>query len=233
MSGPRIVDLSYTLTSEMLVYPGTERPSFRWVGRVNSEGYNLTRMTTLVHCGTHVDAPTHFVDGTTWIDAIAPDRFFGTCRLWRCPADPQGQTITLAEVQEGGFQLAQGDIFVLATGIEAYSEKKEYNARYPCPAEDLVRWLISRRIRAYMTDATAVDPVGSADSPIHRLILGAGIPIVENLRNLAHLPQDRPFVICALPLKLGGREGAPCRAVALPDIERLPAPPPDSAGAIP
>ena len=62
MSNHRIVDLTYTVSSEMLVYPGTERPTFQWIGRVNSEGYNLTRMTMLVHTGTHVDAPKHFLD---------------------------------------------------------------------------------------------------------------------------------------------------------------------------
>jgi kynurenine formamidase len=72
-----------------------------------------------------------------------------------------------------------------------------------------------------MTDATAVDPVGSEGSPIHHIILGAGIPIVENLCNLAELPSNKPFVISALPIKLKGREGAPCRAVALPDLVEL------------
>jgi kynurenine formamidase len=39
--------------------------------------------------------------------------------------------------------------------------------------------------------------------------------------NLHLLPDDKPFLISALPLKLVGREGAPCRAIAIPDIERL------------
>jgi arylformamidase len=221
MSGPRIIDLSYTISSGMLVYPHTERPSFRWVGRVNSEGYNLTRITMLVHTGTHVDASKHFLDDVPCIDELALDSFFGACRLFRSSKQPSGQAITLAEVRSRGFDLEEGGIFVLATGIEAFAEKREYNTLYPYPAEDLLRWLIGRKIRTYMTDATSVDPVEASDSPNHRLLLGAGIPIVENLRNLGELPEGRPFVICALPLKLGGKEGAPCRAVALPDVESL------------
>ena len=219
MSGPRIVDLSYAVSSEMLVYPRNERPSYQWIGRVNSEGYNLTRMTMLVHTGTHVDAPKHFLDNVPCIDEIGLGRFFGTCRLFRCGDVPSSREITLAEVQSSGFDLREGDIFVLATGIEALAEKKEYNTLYPFPSKDLVQWLIAKKIRAYMTDATSLDSIDAEGSPNHHLILGAGIPIVENLCNLKELPTDRPFVICALPLKLGGREGAPCRAVALPDVE--------------
>ena len=221
MNGPRIVDLSYTISSDMLVYPHTERPTCQWVGRVNSEGYNLTRITMLVHTGTHVDAPRHFLDDVPGIDELALGRFFGTCRLFRCGGMPSSREITLGEVQSSGFDLQQGDIFVLATGIEALAEKKEYNTRYPFPSNDLVQWLIAKKIAAYMTDATSVDPVSAEGSPNHHLILGAGIPIVENLRNLKELPTGKPFFICALPLKLGGREGAPCRAMALPDVESL------------
>jgi kynurenine formamidase len=221
MAAPRIVDLSYPVSSDMLIYPNTERPTFQWLGRVNSEGYNLTRMTMLVHTGSHVDAPLHFLNNVPSIDEIPVEAFFGVARLYRCPVSPAGQEITLKDVLASGFEIQAGEIFVLATGIERYAEQREYNFLYPYPAEDLAHWLVERGAKAYMTDATAVDPVGSQGSPIHHIILGAGIPIVENLRNLVELPDNKPFVISALPLKLLGREGAPCRAVALPDVAKL------------
>ena len=217
----RIIDLSYTISSDMIVYPDTEQPSFQWIGRVDPDGFNLTRVTMLVHTGTHVDAPKHFFDNVPCIDEIAPDHFFGPCKLFRYSKKPASQEITLEEVRRSGFNLKQGDIFLMATGIEAFAGAREYNLLYPFPSEELIRWLISKKIKAYMTDATSVDPVNTESSPKHQLLLGAGVPIVENLCNLDQLPEDKSFIICALPLKLGGREGAPCRAVALPDIEIL------------
>jgi arylformamidase len=219
MNRPRIVDLSYPVSSDMLIYPGTERPTFQWLGKVNSEGYNLTKMTMLVHTGTHVDAPMHFLDNVQSIDEIPLDAFFGISRLYRYPHRPAGQEIPLSEVIESGLQLKEGEIFVLSTGIENFAERREYNYQFPYPSEELAEWLVMKKIKAYMTDATAVDPFGSESSPIHHIILGAGIPIVENLRNLAELPANKPFIISALPLKLKGREGSPCRAIALPDME--------------
>lgn len=221
MSHPRIIDLSYPITSDMLVYPGTERPSFQWIGRVNSEGYNLTRMTMLVHTGTHVDAPMHFVDGVKAIDEMPLESFFGPCKLFRCLDQPNGQEIDLQTIQRSGFDLDEGDIFILSTGIANYADTRDYNYLYPYPSKDLLEWLIGKGIKAYMTDATSIDPVSEKESSRHKLLFNAGIPIVENLCNLNELPGDRHFIVSALPLKLRGREGSPCRAIALPDVEYL------------
>ncbi|MFW6138283.1 MAG: cyclase family protein [Spirochaetota bacterium] len=221
MSSTRIIDLSYTTASDMLVYPQNQRPAFQWIGRVNSEGFNLTKVSMLVHTGTHVDAPKHFLDNVPCIDELPLDRFFGKAKLFRFKSPLKGQEITIEDVVNSGFKLEEGAIFVLETGIERYAETKKYNELYPVPSEKLVDWLVEKKIRAYMTDATAVDYVGSETSPVHHQILGAGIPIVENLKNLHLLPENRYFLISALPLKFKGREGAPCRAVAFPDIESI------------
>lgn len=221
MEAIKIIDLSYPVRSDMMVYSGTERPVFQWLGRVNSEGYNLTKMSMLVHTGTHVDAPSHFIENGSTLDDIPLDRFMGTAKLYRYKKSPAGQEITLDDVNAAGFELEQNQIFVLETGIEKYAETARYNEKFPVPADDLLKFLIDKKIRAYMTDATAVDAVNSETDAKHKQLLGAGIPIVENLRNLYQLPENQPFFISALPLRLAGREGAPCRAVAMPHIEAL------------
>jgi arylformamidase len=217
----KIIDLSYPIKSDMLVYPGTERPVFKWVGRVNSEGFNLTKMWMLTHTGTHVDAPNHFIENAKGIDELSLHCFFGRAKLFRYNQKPKSQTISLDDMISSEYRLEPETIFILETGIERYSEKKEYNELFPVPSQDLLESLIEYKIRAYMTDATTVDRVNSNGSPNHHLLLGAGVPIVENLCNLSKLPANKFFIIIALPLKLEGREGSPCRAVALPDIERI------------
>ncbi len=221
MKAIKIIDLSYPLRSDMMVYPGTERPVYQWLGKVNSEGYNLTRMSMVVHTGTHVDAPSHFIENGSTLDEIPLDRFLGTAKLYRYTKMPTGQEITLDDVNSSGFELEENQIFVLATGIEKYAETARYNEHFPVPADDLLNFLIDKKIKAYMTDATAVDAVNSETDAKHKQLLGAEIPIVENLRNLHQLPENSPFLISALPLYLSGREGSPCRAVAIPQIEAL------------
>jgi len=213
-----IVDLTYPVTSEMLVYPGTERPSFQWIGRVNSEGYNLTRMTMLVHTGTHVDAPLHFIEGGRAIDELPLNCFYGPAKIIKLKEKPESKEINLKSIIMSGIKLNENDIIIISTGISEYSKGIEYNFQYPYPSEELINWLIEKKIKAYMTDATSIDPVSAKESPRHKQLLGAGIPIVENLCNLNELPNNKEFIVCALPLKLIGREGSLCRAVALLDF---------------
>jgi kynurenine formamidase len=51
------------------------------------------------------------------------------------------------------------------------------------------------------------------DFPVHRLLLGQNIPLIENLINLEQLV-GRSFELWALPIKLKGGDGAATRAVA-------------------
>jgi kynurenine formamidase len=168
-----------------------------------------------------MDAPSHFIENGATVDEIPLDRFMGTAKLYRSTKAPTGQEISLDDVTASGFELEENQIFVIETGIGKYAETARYNEQFPVPADDLLDFLIDKKIKAYMTDATAVDAVNSETSAKHKVLLGAGIPIVENLRNLHQLPENRPFFISALPLRLAGREGSPCRAVALPQIEAL------------
>ncbi len=221
MKATRIIDLSYPIKEDMLVYPGMERPMFQWLGKVNSEGYNLTKLSMVAHAGTHVDAPMHFFDNVRAIDDIPLEGLFGKAKLFRYDKPLEGQEITLDDLMTSGFEIEEDIIFILETGIERFEERSEYNALFPVPSEDLLDYLVQKKIKSYMTDATAIDPYGSKTSPKHHLVLGANIPIVENLRNLHLLPENKHFLICALPILLAGREGAPCRAVAVPALEGL------------
>jgi hypothetical protein len=44
---------------------------------VEKEGYFTRSFWMLEHYGTHMDAPAHFPPGTTTVDKIAPEKFFG------------------------------------------------------------------------------------------------------------------------------------------------------------
>jgi arylformamidase len=57
--------------------------------------------------------------------------------------------------------------------------------------------------------------VGPEDAPmaVHLVLLGAGVILLEGVV-LAHVPEGKYF-LSAAPLKLGGREGAPCRALLI------------------
>ncbi len=218
MKEPKIIDLSYTIKSDMMIHPGLERPVFQWVKRANAEGSNLTKFSMIAHTSTHVDAPKHFLDNGACIDEIPLNRLFGKAKLFRYKKELTGQEITIDDILATGFQLEEDMIFILETGIAKFKESRKFHEVYPAPSEEVLNWLIRRKIKAYMTDVANVDFVKTTARPNHHCLLGAGIPIVECLRNLHLLPENKPFLIGAFPLKLLKRDGAPCRAVAFPDI---------------
>ena len=155
------------------------------------------------------------------IDTLALDRLFGTAVMFKYKQPPLSQEITLQDLESDEFEVEAHSIFVMHTGIEEFAETRDYNYHFPVPSNELLNYLVDKKIKAYMTDATSLDTVASGVNDKHLILLKAGIPIVENLMNLYLLPESKPFLISALPLKLAGREGAPCRAIAIPDIERL------------
>ena len=64
-SGPWI-DLSHRLTEELSRIPSFPQPHIRQISRIPEHRANVTEVHMVVHHGTHIDAPRHFIaDGPT------------------------------------------------------------------------------------------------------------------------------------------------------------------------
>ena len=57
------------------------------------------------------------------------------------------------------------------------------------------------------------ETVPGIPAPNHNTMLGKGMIMLENLLNL-HLIDNSTFRLTALPLRLVGGDGCPCRAIA-------------------
>ena len=72
-----------------------------------------------------------------------------------------------------------------------------------------------REISAVGFDTLSIDPFDSRDNAAHHVLLGRGIPVIENIANLSLIPVHS-FVI-GLPNKFRGGSGSPIRLIALTD----------------
>jgi kynurenine formamidase len=63
-------------------------------------------------------------------------------------------------------------------------------------------------------DTPSLDHGPSRDFIAHQVLNGANIPGLENVANLEQLP-EKGYLIVALPMKIAGGSGGPCRIVAL------------------
>ena len=75
---------------------------------------------------------------------------------------------------------------------------------------DGAQYLVDRRVKLIGVDYLSVAPFDNTLEP-HRILLGAGIVVVEGL-NLTEVSQGRYTLYC-LPLKIAGADGAPARAI--------------------
>jgi kynurenine formamidase len=163
--------------------------------------------------GTHIDAPKHFISGGESIDQVALEKLVGEAVLVDLSSQQLGE-ISAAHLQPFKQSIRDGHIVILNTGTYRKYGTKEFIMSYPHLTPEAAELLVERRIAALGVDMMAIDPLGSKESPAHHIILEAGIPIVENLTHLDRL--DSPlFLFIALPLKVKGAEGAPCRAIAV------------------
>ncbi len=213
----RIVDLSYALDGTMMVYPGLSRPILEWLATYQQDGHWSSRLTLPAHVGTHIDAPKHFMLDGESIDQVALEKLVGEAVLVDL-SHQQLRAISAAHLQSFEDNIRQGDIVILNTGTYKKYNSKDFITSYPYLTLDAAEWLVERRIACLGVDMMAIDPLGSKESPAHHVILGAGIPIVENLAHLDQLDSPR-FLFIALPLKVTGGEGAPCRAIAVIEEE--------------
>jgi arylformamidase len=188
----RFIDISRDLLTAP-VYPGDPETSVEQVLSIGGgDDCNLSAVYACVHTGTHADAPLHFIEGGASIDTLPLDVYIGPC--------------TIIEVREG-----------VITG--------EYvNKHFPRKCERLLikgggkavfmdsaaEEAVSLGVKLIGTDANSIGYEGNQIKP-HKAFLSKGVAILEGL-DLSEAEPGNYFLI-ATPVKLGGLEGAPVRAI--------------------
>ena len=104
---------------------------------------------------------------------------------------------------------------LLHTGYCDKMGEDGYLEGFPVLSQAAARALAEQELKGIGVDAISVDPVKSAECPVHKTILGNGMVVLENLRGLRQLPFKTPFCLTALPLALKGADGAPARVMAV------------------
>lgn len=86
----------------------------------------------------------------------------------------------------------------------------EYFKSYPALSEEAAHYLVEKRVN--MVGSDTCSPDGLEDYPIHRLLLGEDVLIIENLTNLDKLV-GKEFTVYTLPIALQ-LDAAPARVLA-------------------
>lgn len=208
------LDLTMPFSEKTIPVPGHPCPRLEPLTTLEQDGVRNTLMTISIHTGTHIDAPSHFIEDGATIDEIPIERFRrpGMCLDLRELARP-GEPVTLEHLERAGFDASKvgGTILMLATGWsdEAWQSERLYGAN-PFLAQDAASALAEAAPSALGLDFAVDD---TKPWPNHTILLGAEVLLIENLMRLPELPEDG-FEVTAYPLKLVGQNGGPTRVVA-------------------
>lgn len=206
-------DISMPLDGETPTWPGSPGFSTSQLHTIAAgDDANVTRLDMDVHTGTHVDAPLHFVDGGATIGEVGLDPFVGPALV----VDIRGRAeITAADLDDGDIPAGTERLLLRTDNSFVPARRKApFDTNYSALTADAASWLVDHGIRLVGIDFLSIQRY--SDPPdTHQIILGAGIVIVEGLF-LAHVDPGRWVLVC-LPVNLTGAEGAPARAVLVPE----------------
>lgn len=124
------------------------------------------RITTVMHSGTHIDAPAHVVEGTPFLEEIPLRNCFGTGVVVSIPKQKWG-VITPEDLERARPQIRPGDIVIVNTGWHKYySDSAKYYAYGPGFYKEAGEWFVARKVKAVGIDVQALDhPLGTAIGP--------------------------------------------------------------------
>lgn len=214
-----IIDLTHPLDPTTPVfpdYPAVGVTILEAIGvstPVGRRALNSSQVTVGLHCGTHVDAPTHFYNARPTIEQMTLEKCVGPALLVDLTPKtlPAHSMIDVVDLTGYGEQLRETGKVILKTGWAQRWGDPAYFTEHPVMTGEAAQFLVDCGVHLIGVDTPSVD---RPPFPAHLVLLENQVVILENLTNLDALPTPH-FQLVALPLKLTGREASPVRAIAI------------------
>ncbi len=206
----RIIDVSVPIREAMPVYPGDAGVSVQPTHLLSrGDPYDARRLSCSTHCGTHIDAPGHFIPGAATVDQLSLDVLIGPAWVVEVK-DAQvitGDVLSKAAAPSGVQRL------LIKTQNSRLWAKDSFDPSYAHLSVDGAAWLVQRGVKLVGIDYLSVEGMNKRPAQVHLTLLGAGVIIVEGL-DLSNVSPG-PYQLVCLPLKVQGADGAPARVALI------------------
>lgn len=212
------VDATYPFSADVPRVQSFAPPTITRVSEMPHKPLNVTRIDTIVHMGTHLDAPRHFfLDGPA-MESIPLERLMGCGVVLRIDKPPYG-VIEPDDLERARPGIEPGDIVAIDTGWSGKWGTPEWD-RHPALALETAHWLLDRGIKLLAVDTPTPDVAIDRRTPyftwpVHRALLARGVLIAEQLAGLDALGGRRAEFMIA-PIPIAGSDGAPARILVRP-----------------
>lgn len=214
----RWLDLSWPLSPDVPHLSSFPPPDIERILCMPDDPFNVTRLSMVVHVGTHVDSPVHFFSDGPALEDVPLTRLMGAGVVWALDIELEG-LIEPEDLEPMRPELEPGDILVLDTGAASYAGTPDYD-RHAALSAEAAAWLVDRDVKLLAVDAPTPEipvprrPPGF-DWPVHHTLLSDGVLIAEQVVNAGALAGGRAEFLF-LPLNIVGADGAPARVLGRP-----------------
>jgi arylformamidase len=197
-----VIDITRRIHAGMAIYPGNPGVTIRQIQKAGDGVSALSEISLGSHTGTHIDAPSHIVEGAAGVDGYDLELMMG-------PAE----VVDLSRVES---VIGAADLVATTTSRVLIKTKNStadpdiFTPDFVALDESAAKELVRRGVKLIGIDGWSIKKKGVKDK-VHQILLDAGVVIVEGLW-LKDVKGGEYELLC-LPLSLGNIDGAPVRAV--------------------
>jgi arylformamidase len=216
MAAPQLIELNHIIEDGMVTYRGLPAPVIcdywsREASRVNYvEGteFQIGRIDMVANTGTYLDTPFHrYADGDD-LSQVSLER------VTALPGIVVRTDATAIDAAAFAGVDVRGTAVLVHTGWDRHWRTEAYFEGHPFLTADAAKALCEGGAALVGIDSHNIDDVSGNTRPVHSILLGAGIPIVEHMTGLSQLPPDG-FRFFAAPPRIRGMGTFPVRAHAI------------------
>lgn len=204
----KYIDITIPIKDKMTVYQGDPEVIIEPFNSVDrGDSYNLLKIQMGSHTGTHLDAPYHFFKNGKSVDQVPLESLIGRVRVLLIRNE---KVITANILKNADLKGVERIIFKTDHSYlrDRYSRFRSGYVHLDIEAAD---YLANLGVRMVGIDSFSVESYESKDNLCHKVLLGAGVLILEML-NLRDVDPGDYELIC-LPLNIFNGDGAPVRAI--------------------
>lgn len=214
----KIVDLSFEIETDMPTC-GTawhQCVEIESMGTIESVGRNTHRILLGSHSGTHMDAPSHFIQRGRTVRDLDIANMVGPVTVIDFRNIGAGCQVSLEDVRSINVTSRMAFVF----GWYHKWKTDQYYKEFPYFSTESIKYLINHGMKYMAMDTPSPDAGGAIsnlrgeDSPNHKLLLKNEVIIVEYLNNTEELLDGKRYELISLPLKIRDSDGSPARVLA-------------------
>jgi arylformamidase len=214
-----LVDLSHTIEHGLITYKGLPGPIIcDYMSREQSRAhyapgteFHIGKIEMVANTGTYLDSPFH--------------RYANGKDLSELPLEKLAHLPAIKIVSSSGKRAIDASVFarqkdlsgkavLVETGWSRHFNTPQYFEGHPYLTEDAAQLLADSGVALVGIDSLNIDDIADLRRPVHSILLGHEIPIVEHLTNLAEIRTEQ-FHLSAVPPKVKGFGTFPVRAFAM------------------